>query len=203
MRSARTAAILQAAVTVLQDVGYDRLTMDAVAAQARAGKATLYRRWADKAALVAEAIEHVKIGSQAAVPDTGSLRGDLEAVIDRITMERTGEELCVMRSLATALSQDRRLAHLFHRTFLERRTRDMADLLRRAQQRGEIAAERDIEALAQVFPTMVFARSLSTSQPVERAWLDRLLNDVVMPAATAGVTTQTPHQKQKPEEEQP
>lgn len=196
LRSARTAAILQTAVTVLQEVGYDRLTMEAVATRARAGKATLYRRWADKAALVADCIEHVKFGSQDAVPDTGSLRGDLAAVIERITLQRTDEELCVMRSLATALAQDRHLAGLFHRTFLERRTRDMAVLLTQAQQRGEIAPDRDIETLAQVVPTMIFARSLSTSRPLERDWLDRLFNDVLLPAATAGAPLQAQKEEQ-------
>ena len=52
----REAQILDAAVVLLGQVGYDRLTMDAVAAQAKASKATLYRRWSTKAALVVDAI---------------------------------------------------------------------------------------------------------------------------------------------------
>src|SRR3954451_6638713 len=70
--------ILDATVRLLMDVGYDRLTMDAVAAAARASKATLYRRWETKASLVLEAVLAQK-GPADDLPDTGSLRGDLIA----------------------------------------------------------------------------------------------------------------------------
>src|SRR3954447_6644599 len=73
----RDAVILAATLEVLADVGYDRLTMDAVAARAKASKATLYRRWTNKVTLVIEALQHAK--SPTDVPDTGSLREDLLA----------------------------------------------------------------------------------------------------------------------------
>src|SRR6187402_2003408 len=71
----REQEILVAALQVLADVGYDRLTMDAVAAKAKASKATLYRRWTNKVSLVIEALQHSKAPQD--VPDTGSLREDL------------------------------------------------------------------------------------------------------------------------------
>ena len=73
----REAEILEATLEVLAEVGYDRLTMDAVAARAKASKATLYRRWNDKASLVVDALLVVK--HTAETPDTGTLRGDLIA----------------------------------------------------------------------------------------------------------------------------
>src|SRR6476661_7275970 len=73
----REQEILDATLEVLADVGYDRLTMDAVAARAKASKATLYRRWNDKASLVVDALLVVK--HTAETPDTGTLRGDLIA----------------------------------------------------------------------------------------------------------------------------
>ena len=66
--------ILEACVEELLEVGYDRLTMDGVAQRARAGKATLYRRWNSKLSLVIDALKHTKGVPE--VPDTGSLRGD-------------------------------------------------------------------------------------------------------------------------------
>src|ERR1700755_589877 len=73
----REQEILDAALEVLADVGYDRLTMDAVASRAKASKATLYRRWSSKAKLVIDALHQTKGPHEFA--DTGTLRGDLQA----------------------------------------------------------------------------------------------------------------------------
>ena len=70
----REQEILGATLEVLADVGYDRLTMDAVAAKAKASKATLYRRWTNKVSLVIEALQHTKGPHE--TPDTGSSRPD-------------------------------------------------------------------------------------------------------------------------------
>src|SRR5689334_11946810 len=78
----RDPQILQATAQLLAEVGYDRLTMDAVAARAHAGKATLYRRWSSKGELVVDALGCAAHGeTPEAAPDTGSLRGDLEALV--------------------------------------------------------------------------------------------------------------------------
>jgi AcrR family transcriptional regulator len=71
----REQEILDAALEVLADSGYDRLTMDAVAHRAKASKATLYRRWNSKATLVVEALARAKGVPE--LPDTGDLRSDL------------------------------------------------------------------------------------------------------------------------------
>lgn len=193
---ARTPEILQAALAVLVDVGYDRMTMDAVAARAKAGKATLYRRWKDKAELVAEAVTKLRADCLPPPPDSGSLRADLAAVAALITTRKSRQELCVMHGLAAAVPHDPALAALFQRTFLDRRSADMAELFRRAQRRGEIPPNRDVEFLGQLIPSMVFARTLSTSRPVDPVWLDQLITDVVLPAATAPASDAAAHQKE-------
>src|SRR5580700_3381924 len=78
--ASRDDALRQATIELLAELGYDRLTIDAVAARARAGKATVYRRWANKAELVADAL--AQRHAAMAVPDTGSVRGDFLALID-------------------------------------------------------------------------------------------------------------------------
>ena len=70
--SSRDLVLREAALALLAEVGYDRLTMDAVAARARAGKTTIYRRWAGKAELVVDALNSLKGGRGS--PGTGSLR---------------------------------------------------------------------------------------------------------------------------------
>src|SRR5256885_4422723 len=73
----REEEILDATVAVVAELGYDRLTMDAVATAAKASKATLYRRWTTKAELVVDAISRAKGCPMPEDVDTGSLRGDL------------------------------------------------------------------------------------------------------------------------------
>src|SRR3954468_14483852 len=73
----REEQILDATVDLLLEVGYDRLTMDSVAARAKAGKATLYRRWCSKQRLVVDAVNRSKRAVVGPPPDTGSLRIDL------------------------------------------------------------------------------------------------------------------------------
>src|SRR5581483_10849004 len=90
----RDAAILDATLRILGDVGYDRLTIDAVATEARASKATVYRRWPGKAALVVDAIQSLNpyaAGTGGEPPDTGSLRGDLLAGVSNFA-ERLNTE---------------------------------------------------------------------------------------------------------------
>src|SRR5215510_11285478 len=100
----REQEILDATLQVLAESGYDRLTMDAVAAKAKASKATLYRRWTNKVSLVIEALQHDK--GAPAVPDTGSLREDLRAAFcgaGGLTDEHT---VATFASVLTAISRD-------------------------------------------------------------------------------------------------
>jgi AcrR family transcriptional regulator len=98
----REQEIFDATLQVLEEVGYDRLTMDAVASAARASKATLYRRWNGKVALVIDALISQK--GQPAVPDTGTLRGDLpddatiERVVDHVILPAVRHPSCVQGS---------------------------------------------------------------------------------------------------------
>src|SRR4051812_47266636 len=73
----RATEIHEAVIRLLIEHGYDRLTFDAVAADVRASKATLYRKWPTKAALVVEAVVETVCPSLLQRPDSGSLRGDL------------------------------------------------------------------------------------------------------------------------------
>ncbi len=193
---ARTPEILQAALAVLAEVGYDRLTMEAVAARAHAGKATLYRRWSSKAELVVEAVTVMKTECMPPLSDAGSLREDLHTIAALITSRISRDELCVMRGLASALAHDRDLATVFEREFVGQRRADMAELLRRAQRRGEIPPGKDIEILAHILPSMVFVRSLVTSQQVDLEFLQRLIDEVLIPAATAPVVNPVANPKE-------
>src|SRR5215472_1625802 len=98
----RDDAILQAAIELVAEIGYDRLTIDAVAARARAGKATVYRRWPSKAQLVAEACACVAFNLEP--PNSGSLRTDMIAIAEHMWIESGPvPRAAVMAGLMSAL----------------------------------------------------------------------------------------------------
>src|ERR1700729_3548064 len=109
--STRNVALRDAALALLAEIGYDRLTIDSVAARAHASKTTIYRRWSGKAELVVDAL-HCSGGSRPA-PDTGSLRGDLEAIALRSTSMDNRFDARLMIGLISALARHDELRRVF------------------------------------------------------------------------------------------
>ncbi|MET9482244.1 TetR/AcrR family transcriptional regulator [Streptomyces sp. NPDC006638] len=167
---------------LLREVGYDALTMDAIATCARSSKATLYRQWGSKPVLVARALRHTKPDPAHEV-DTGSLRGDfhaMTALTDETQMER---DSALMRGLFHAVHDNPDLRDALRDVVVEPETSGLKTLLRRAVDRGEIAA--DHPALPFVLHMLVgafVARQLIEDRSVDRAFLVAYLDAVVLPA---------------------
>ena len=181
---ARTAEIYAAALAELGEVGYDRMTMDAVARRAGASKATLYRHWPGKPELVVDAIGHLRGAGPAELPDTGSLRHDLRQLLGRANSNATHDQVCMMRGLVSACGQDAELARVFHERIVEAKRSAAIAILRRAQQAGELSDRADIPFLVDVAPAMLVFRHLLTPHEVDDAYLDRLVDDVWLPLLT-------------------
>jgi AcrR family transcriptional regulator len=114
----RETELYAAVLDLLREVGYDALTMDAVAARTRSSKATLYRQWGGKAKLVVRALRHQKPLHLGDI-DTGSLRGDLHALArcqDDCQME---QDSALMRALAMAVHANPDLLHAFRELLIE------------------------------------------------------------------------------------
>jgi AcrR family transcriptional regulator len=176
--------ILDAALEVLAETGYDRMTIDLVAARAKAGKATVYRRWSSKAELVIDAVACMKKDDidPADLPDTGTLRGDLIAMIKPHAIEDNERKLRVMAGLMSMLSRDPDLAEAVNTAIVEPRVAVTRLLMRRAADRGEISPGCDIETLSLIAPSMVVFRVLVLKRPVDRAFLVSLIDGVLLPA---------------------
>src|SRR5689334_4055737 len=95
----REAAILDAAGALLAELGYEALTIDAVAARAGSSKATIYRRWRNKAQLVKAVLDALDAEHNAEIPDTGALRSDLVAVLRAARDRATAPYLAMMQDL--------------------------------------------------------------------------------------------------------
>ena len=181
---ARDPEILQAALDVLAETGYDGMTIDLVAARARAGKATLYRRWTSKSDLVLDAVACLKKADLdlTRLPDTGTLRGDLIAMIKPHTIEDGERKLQIMAGLMSMLSRDPDLAEAVDAAIVEPRAAVNRFLMRRAIDRGEVSPHHDIDTLSMVTPSMVAYRVLILRKPVDREFLISLIDGVLLPA---------------------
>lgn len=181
----RDPEILRVAAELLGEVGYDRLTMEAVATQARAGKATLYRRWPSKAELVVDAVICTADRPELVLPDTGSLAGDLRALAAASAKEPDEMRNRVMAGLVTALPQHPDLAAVVRERLTTPRLALLRTVFERAAERGEIPPDRDLDMLARVGPAMVFHRLMIMAEPVDEAFIARLTDEVILPLALA------------------
>ncbi|MFD7024158.1 TetR/AcrR family transcriptional regulator [Promicromonospora sukumoe] len=181
----RDPEILDAALDVLSESGYDGMTIDMVATRAKAGKATVYRRWSSKAELVLEAVACMKQGEIDLddLPDTGTLRGDLVAMI-RTPSIRDGErKLKVMAGIVSMIARSPELAAAAQEALVEPRARANRIFFRRAIERGEIPADVDVEKLCIIGPALVSYNVLMLGRPVDRELLLENIDKVILPAA--------------------
>jgi AcrR family transcriptional regulator len=189
----REQEILDATLDVLADVGYDRLTMDAVATRARASKATLYRRWNAKVSLVIEALLSQK-GPEAAA-DTGSLRGDLLETfcgMGGLTDER---QMAILGSVITAIARDADFAEAWRREFIAPKVALGRAIYERARERGEVRADIDLDLLAPALPGIILHRLFLMGQPPTEEVITQVIDQVIIPAATSGAVPPPPTKK--------
>ncbi|MGC0331421.1 AcrR family transcriptional regulator [Streptomyces sp. SAI-170] len=178
----RAAELYEAVLDLLREVGYDALTMDAVAARTRSSKATLYRQWGGKAELVVKALRHSKPGNVGEI-DTGSLRGDLHALVtmdDDCTMEQNS---ALMRGIAMAIHQNADLRQAFQEQLIEPEMAEFQRVLQRAVDRGEVRP--DCPALDFMLHMMVggfVTRALLDDRPPTQEFLISYVDAVVLPA---------------------
>jgi AcrR family transcriptional regulator len=182
----RDPEILRAALDVLTETGYERMTMDAVAARAKTGKATIYRRWASKAQLVVDAIASAGQTSitTANLPDTGSLRGDLLALTATGSRKENSKRWKMMAGLISALPHHPDLAAIVRDQLVAPRSALIRDLLERAVARGEIAPGRNLNTLAVVAPAITVYWLMIVNKPLDRAFYAVLIDEILLPMAT-------------------
>jgi len=183
------AAILAAALDLVAERDYERMTLDEVAARTGRAKTTIYRRWATKEDLVLAALRAAGPPPEAALlPDTGSLRGDLLAVVDSPWLGGSARRLAVFAGLAPALRGSARMAAAIRAEVTDPYADAYRRILRRAVDRGEVPAESAarVDLLAEVIPAMSTHRLVAAGAPVRRELFVRVVDDVVLPALGLG-----------------
>jgi AcrR family transcriptional regulator len=182
-------AILDATLAGVAEQGYDRLSMDDIASRAGVGKAAIYRRWPSKAVVVADAIAHWRRQfGPVEPPDTGSLHGDVEALVAAVPDLNDAElsTVQVIVGVATAAMSNPVLAAALDDLVLAIPRRVIRAVLDRAVARGEIPSGRDLSLIPDAALGLNVLRVM-TGRPIDRVYVRRVLEDVILPLAGAPV----------------
>jgi AcrR family transcriptional regulator len=154
---------LTATREILLNVGYSRLTIEAVATRSGTGKTTIYRWWPTKGELVLDAAKsQIQIGT---VPDTGNTRTDLKAAIDQLieTFSKPLASIAIFASITT-LDDDPKMAQIFRDTYVYPWRVSAAEALARGVERGDVSND-DIQFVLDVIVGTVFQRTLVLKDP--------------------------------------
>ncbi|MFD0353355.1 TetR/AcrR family transcriptional regulator [Streptomyces sp. NPDC127110] len=150
-------AIRDAVRALVPEVGYAALTMDAVAAKARVGKAAIYRRHASRGELVFSALVHGR--EPQPLPDTGTLSGDLTELANVVLAVFSDPVVAAATpGLLADLKQQPDIAARFQETFIAQERKQVTELLDRAVARGELAGPTDPALVHAAVLGTVFAR---------------------------------------------
>lgn len=180
---AREQAILDAALELLVEVGFDRMSMTSIASRARASKATIYRRWPGKLELVTDAIRR-RGGTTTTPPDGGCLRADLLAWLRDLGRSLAEQDVAVFTGVMLAMRDCPELASSLRCQMHDDKLAAATELVERAVARGEPLTDDAATALHEVAPAMFFFRFLVTGEPIDEKFYVGLVDRVLLPLMT-------------------
>jgi AcrR family transcriptional regulator len=172
------AAILSSTLELLEQVGFAELTIEAVAASAEVGKATIYRWWPNKAMLVGDAFMSSVI-RETRFPDTGSVREDLRAQMQRLAGIFRGPRGRILRSLIGGGQSDPELIAAFSNRWLIPRRAEAFGILQRGIDRGQLPADIDRNMLLDTLYGPLYFRMLVGHGPLSTAFVDDVCDAVM------------------------
>ena len=162
-------AMLQATLELLGEVGFDGMSIDAIASRAGVGKTTIYRRYQSKEELVADAIENIR--EEIVIPDTGSLWGDIDVLIEnaaQITLSPLGRQTVAM--IISSASSNPEFARIYWTKYLQPRQQAFAVVIERAKARNEVQANLDAQLVFDAMSgIMLYAQIF---QPTSESWIE-------------------------------
>ena len=167
-------AILRAADDLLARDGFAAVTVEAIAAQAGVGKATIYRWWPGKAAVVMDAFL-LATGPCSPFPDTGCLEEDLRGQMHLFARTLGGPAGLVMRGVLAEAQSDPEAAEAFRTHYLAPRRAETRRVLERARMRGQVCSNADLETVADALYGPLLYRLMAGHAPLDAAFVDALL----------------------------
>lgn len=184
----RDEAIQSAAIELMQEIGYERCTIEAIATKARASKATIYRRWKNKQELLVSAVTRHTFCTPPEV-DQGNLRDDLIEMISEKIKNLKGPDGAVVSVLLTAAKNDPELGKLIPISIRESQDDTVMHIIDRGIKRGEISKHANIELLLEILPGIFTYRIFMTHQPVNRKFIEQLVDGILLPSLQNQIDT--------------
>jgi AcrR family transcriptional regulator len=175
-------AILDAALELLVQVGYQGITVEGIAQRAGVGKATVYRRYANKAEIMVEAIRSHGCATFALV-DTGDVRADLLRFWRALAESFVGADGPIMTAVSAEKARHPELRAEMERVFLTERRAFVRQLITDAVARGDLPASTDVELLANIGPAVLWQQLTLESSPEKILELPERLADQFLPPA--------------------
>lgn len=179
VEGAREQQIFEATLDELLENGYDKMTMDNVATRAKASKATLYRRWSNKSALVIDALLATKTRPAA---DTGVLRDDLLQTFCGMGGLNDDRIRGLLTAVLTATNRDDELARSYRERFIEPKKQASRAIFERALDRNEIRTGLDLDLLASALPAIVLHQSILLGEAPTTEMVEKVVDQIVLPA---------------------
>src|SRR3954471_10335972 len=175
--TSRGLALLEAALALLTEVGYEQLSMEAVAARSGVAKTTIYRRYRDKAELVAAAVEH-RTPARPPEPAGESLREDLLSLVTWLARSIAEQEVGLLGALFAGMRNDARLAQEMRRILRRDEAAMTHGFVRRA---AEQLAPGAATLFAEIAPAVIVHRIVVAGEPCDATFVTHLVDDILMP----------------------
>ncbi|NTW38401.1 MAG: TetR/AcrR family transcriptional regulator [Cellulomonadaceae bacterium] len=179
--AAREQSILATVYDLLNEVGYDRLSVDTVASTARASKATIYARWPDKARLVAAALDARSQELPSLSSPATSLRDDITQYVRLVVGLAETESLSTFIGVLIAAQGEKALADTVRGTALEPRRRECWDMVQRAIGRGELDESAAAVDIFEIVFGKILVRYLLEQRPLSADEIQAFADDLVLP----------------------
>jgi AcrR family transcriptional regulator len=159
---------------MLAEVGYEGITIEAVAQRAGVSKNAIYRRWPDKLAMVLDTLEGLAPAKDHGV-DTGDIRADMATMLRGMADALCGIDGRLAVALASDMTRHPELAEAFNSRLVTPRRRELEDRVRRAVEAGQLPAGSDVELLTAIGPALMQNRIIFDGTPPDHDYVDRII----------------------------
>lgn len=178
-------AILRSTVKLLRKSGFEQLSIEAIAADAGVGKATVYRWWPSKGALVVDAFA-LSTEDELHFPDSGSVYRDMTFQMNRFLGVLRSPRGCIVRAILGAGQSDRELLEEFRKRLLRPRRQEAYETLRRGIERGELPQNLDLDLVLDTLYGAMYMRFLIRHDELSENYIEEVCRMVLEGATRQG-----------------
>ncbi len=178
------AAILNACLQLLLEVGYDNMSIEKIASLAKVGKATIYRYWSNKAEIVAEAVLYSSAkcdNSDTSYLLDGNLRENMIAAVNELCKAIVDADGAMISGLIRAMQDDADLALLIKKNVIEVSMQPITKVIEHGMQNKDISEAVDFSFMYSVILSVIFTRQIITRESLDKEFATYLVDYVVLP----------------------